>query len=89
MKPYQEYQKASIKELVDFLSRDGLRENMKDFVVGFLTQEEIERIGQRIKIIELLKSGKPQHEIALRLGVGVATVSRGSRMLKEGHFDWA
>jgi Trp operon repressor len=34
----------------------------------------------------MLKSGIPQHEIAEKLGVGVATVTRGSKEIQKGNF---
>ena len=59
---------------------------LKEFLIGILTPGEIDQVLTRSKIIKLLKKNVPQHEIAEKLGVGVATVSRGSKMLSEGKF---
>ncbi|MGB3601911.1 MAG: Trp family transcriptional regulator, partial [Marinomonas sp.] len=40
-------------------------------------------MARRLKIIALLDDGVPQRDIAKQLGVGIATVTRGSRALKE------
>lgn len=64
------------------------KEDLVDFLEGILTPGEIEQISMRIKVIKLLKRKVPQQVIADDLGVGVATVSRGAKMLKEGRFDY-
>lgn len=59
---------------------------MQEFLHGLFTPQEIESIPRRLEIIKLLKKGVPQHEIAQKLGVGVATVTRGSKELKMNKF---
>lgn len=59
---------------------------MTNFLLGLLTPKEIEEFITRIKIIKMLKEGMPQVKIAKKLGIGVATVTRGSRELKLGRF---
>lgn len=61
-------------------------EGMEDFLLGILTPKELEEIPRRLEIVKMLKEGIPQHEIAESLGVGVATVTRGSRELRKGRF---
>lgn len=61
---------------------------LTDFLVGILTPSELEQLIIRIKIVKMLKQGVPQHEIASKLGVGVATVSRGAKELKNGRFEY-
>ncbi len=51
--------------------------------MAMLTPSEIDALGQRIHILELLHKGMPQREVSEVLGVGVATVTRGNRMLRE------
>jgi len=53
---------------------------------GLLTPPEIEMIATRIKIVSKLKHSIPQRIIAEELGVGIATVTRGARELKNGYF---
>lgn len=50
---------------------------------ALLTPNEISEMQHRLQIFQLLEEGVPQREIAKQLGVGIATVTRGSRALKE------
>ncbi len=59
---------------------------LKDLIIGLFTPQEIEEFSTRLEIVRLLKNGIPQREIAEKLGVGIATVSRGARELKNGRF---
>ena len=54
---------------------------------SMLTSSEIENLEKRLEIIRQLKAGKPQHQIAKNLGVGVATVVNGAAELKKGRFE--
>lgn len=59
---------------------------MLEFLKGILTPREIEELSTRLQIVKMIKSGLPHQEIAHRMGVGVATVTRGSREIKLGRF---
>ena len=59
---------------------------LEDFLFGVTTPAERKKLVQRIDIVERLLKGEPQHQIAGDLGVGVATVTRGSRELAAGRF---
>lgn len=48
-----------------------------------LTPEELRSVAVRWQIIKQLSQGIPQREIASTLGVSIATVTRGSRMLQQ------
>lgn len=75
-----------VGELVEaFLENKSVSE-MLDFLKGILTPKELEELTARLQIIKLLKKGLPHQEIARRLKVGVATVTRGSRELRMGRF---
>nr|WP_239090355.1 Trp family transcriptional regulator [Marinomonas ostreistagni] len=50
---------------------------------ALLTPNEIAEMQRRLQIFALLEAGVSQREIAKQLGVGIATVTRGSRALKE------
>lgn len=54
---------------------------------GLLTQKELEELPKRLEIFKLLKKGTAQHEIAEKVGVGVATVTRGSLELQRGNIQ--
>ncbi|PIY71417.1 hypothetical protein COY88_00260 [Candidatus Roizmanbacteria bacterium CG_4_10_14_0_8_um_filter_35_28] len=55
-------------------------------MINILTPREIDELSTRLQIVKLLKKGLPHQEIARRLGVGVATVTRGSREIRMGRF---
>lgn len=80
--------KPFFDEFVDELLKIDSRKDMADFLHGILTPAEIEEIPKRLQIIKLLKSGMPQKEIAEKLGVGIATVTRGSKEVKGGRFKY-
>ncbi len=62
---------------------------MVDFLNGIFTPQELIEIPTRLEIVKMLKEGIPQHKIAEELGVGIATVTRGSKELKKGRFkNW-
>lgn len=75
-----------LNELIRLLLTIKTKEKMEDFLLGILTPKELKEIPMRLQIVKLLKSGIPQQEIAKELGVGVATVTRGSRELQKGRF---
>lgn len=59
---------------------------MRNLVRGLFTDGEIEELSRRIEIVKMIKKGTPHHKIALTLGVGVATVTRGAKEVKLGRF---
>ncbi len=75
-----------LKELIDLLLNIETKEEMEDFLLGILTPKELEEIPTRLRIVKMLKKGISQHEIAGELGIGVATVTRGSKELQKGRF---
>ena len=75
-----------LNELIDLLLNIKTERGMEDFLLGILTPKELEEIPTRLQIVKMLKNGVRHHEIAERLGIGVATVTRGSRELQKGRF---
>ncbi len=73
-------------ELIGTMSQLKSKKEIKDFLVGILTPKELAEIPTRLQIVKLLKKGIPQHEIAAKLGVGIATVTRGSKEIAKGNF---
>ncbi len=63
------------------------KQEVSKILDGLLTPKEREEIAMRLEIVKLLKKGVPHHEIASQLGVGVATVTRGSKEIAKGNFS--
>ena len=72
-----------LNELLDHLLRAENRQEMDHCLHQLLTPTEYEEVVKRLQIFNMLKAGVPQRKIAEQLGVGIATVSRGARALKE------
>lgn len=68
-------------ELVRHLLALDSPEAMHEALAGLLTPAEYQEISKRLQIFKLLQDGVPHRKIAETLGVGIATVSRGSRAL--------
>ncbi len=77
-----------LKELVKTLEAMDTPEKMMNFLEGILTLKELEEIPTRLQIVKLLKQGVSQHEIAEQLGIGIATVTRGSKEIQKGNFKY-
>lgn len=75
-----------LDELIIVLLQLRNQKEMLNFLKGILTPQEMEEIPTRLQIVKMLKAGIPQHEIAKKLGVGVATVTRGSKEIQKGRF---
>lgn len=78
--------KKELNELIELLLNIKTKADMEDLLLGILTPKELEEIPTRLAIVKLLKKGISQHVIAGKLGIGVATVTRGSKELQKGRF---
>jgi TrpR family trp operon transcriptional repressor len=59
------------------------QEELDDLLKALLTHEERDQLALRVELIgELMRHEKPQRQIASELGVSIATITRGSNMLK-------
>jgi TrpR family transcriptional regulator, trp operon repressor len=79
--------KKAFDELVEALLSIDDKKSMQNFLYGLLTKQELEDLPNRLQIIKMLKKGMPQREIAKKLGVGIATVTRGSKEIDRGTFE--
>ncbi|HCH33714.1 MAG TPA: transcriptional regulator [Oceanospirillaceae bacterium] len=61
-------------------------QSMTAALEGLLTPNEQQELINRLQIFELLSQGLSQRQVAQQLGVGIATVTRGSRALQAGKF---
>lgn len=73
--------KKHITELIEHLLSAQDADGMGIILENLLTRSEMGEISKRLQIFKLLKSGMPQRQIAETLGVGLATVTRGSNAL--------
>lgn len=55
---------------------------MENALLRLLTSSELVELSNRLKIFRMLEDSVPQRKIADILGVGIATVTRGSNALK-------
>lgn len=72
-----------ISHLVNHLLAQKNSEQLELTLRGLLTESEILEVAKRLQILEMLEQGVPQRQIAEKLGVGIATVTRGSHNLKK------
>ena len=72
-----------ISPLVNHLLAQKSLKNMEKVLRQLLTSSELTEVKNRLQIIEMLEQGMPQRQIADKLGVGIATVTRGSTILKQ------
>lgn len=82
----EEYMNKNLEELVNTILNVQEKEKMYDFLRGMLTPKELLEIPNRLQIVKMLKRGISHHDIAGKLHVGVATVTRGSREIQKGRF---
>jgi len=75
-----------IQKLADILLTVKDREEMVNFLYGLLTPKEIDELSTRLEVIKMLKQGTRQTDIAKKLNIGIATVTRGSNEIKKGRF---
>ena len=72
-----------IDHLVNHLLAQNSPQEMEKALSDLLTASEFDEVAKRLQIFEMLAAGVPQRQIAESLGVGIATVSRGSNVLKK------
>ncbi len=78
-----------LKQFIDHIASFEDRAELESFLLAILTPKELEELPKRLEIVKMLKQGIPHHRIAQELGVGVATVTRGSKEIKSGGFNVA
>lgn len=77
---------SNFNDVTDIIYSTRDKALLEDFLIGVTTDKERTEIAQRVEIIKRLIAGEPQAKIAGDLGVGVATVTRGSKELNQGRF---
>lgn len=77
---------SDFNEITDIILNVKDKQLLEDLLHGLTTNKERHEMSQRLEIIKRLLAGEAQHKIASDLGVGVATVTRGSKSLAAGRF---
>jgi len=75
-----------LEDLIEEFLKIKDKKVMRNFLMGLFTEQELEEIPTRIQIVKMIKKGLPQQKIAEKLGIGVATVTRGSKEIQKGRF---
>ncbi len=70
----------NISKLVKNLHTEA---EVESFFKELLTESEIETLSKRWRILEMLKQGYTQREIAKDLQVSLCKVTRGAKILKD------
>ncbi|MGJ8645533.1 MAG: Trp family transcriptional regulator [Marinomonas colpomeniae] len=72
-----------MQNLIQFITAATDDAVLEKRLKALLTPNELNELQHRLQIFSLLEQGIPQRDIAKQLGVGIATVTRGSRAFKE------
>ena len=72
----------TIKEISQIVSNLKTSQDVEQFLNEILTESEIETLSKRWRILNLLKEGKSQRDIAKDLNVSLCKITRGSKLLK-------
>lgn len=76
-----------INHLVNYLMAQQSPEAMEEALHDLLTQNELVDVAKRLQILKMLEENITQRQIVEELGVGIATVTRGSNVLKNRRID--
>jgi TrpR family trp operon transcriptional repressor len=81
----EQYKKEVLNVIADIAKDKNL---LVDFMCDIHTPRELENMGTRWQVIKRLAKGQVHQQIAGELGLGVGTVTRGSREMRksEGGF---
>ena len=77
---------SNFNDFIDLTYSIRDKKVLEDFLFGVTTDKERAELVQRVEIVKLRIAGEPQPKIASDLGVGIATVTRGSKELSQGRF---
>jgi TrpR family transcriptional regulator, trp operon repressor len=73
----------SKNELVDALCQIRQRDEMTHFLQEILTENEMEDVIFRWRLMKDLHKGETQRHIAKKHGISLCKITRGSKILKE------
>ena len=73
---------SQISVISKILADENKAETIENFIIEMLTKSELETLSKRWRILEMLKEGRTQRDIAKELKVSLCKVTRGSQILK-------
>lgn len=73
-----------LQPLIRLVQALKTEDEVRNFWLSFFTPAERETLTHRDALVKLLLAKVPQRDIAERLGVGMGTVTRGSKELQFG-----
>lgn len=78
------------KELCALLASIDSPKEADLLLSDLFTPQEVASLIERWQIVQLLKQGMPQRDIAEKLNISISTITRGSRALQygSGGFDY-
>lgn len=74
------------REFVEFVYSIRDYDYFSDFLYGITSDKDKENLPKRVEIVKRLLEGENHHAIAEELGVGVATVTKGSKLVSRNYF---
>lgn len=77
---------SDFDDVIELIHQTRDKQMLVDLLYGLTTPKERHEFARRIDVVSQLIQGVPQLRIAQDLGVGVATVTRGSKELSLGRF---
>lgn len=86
---YMKYQPKYGKELEKVLLKIRSSKLLHELLIDLTSPGEYKELAVRWQIVKMLKKGLPHRTISKKLGVSVATITRGSREMsnKKGGFQ--
>ena len=73
----------TLKEISKLVKNIDTEAEITAFLRELLTESEIETLSKRWRILEMLKKGCTQREIAKELQVSLCKVTRGAKIMKD------
>lgn len=71
-----------LKALAKLLRLAKIEETLIQCLDELLTESEVDKLHERVRVLERLKKGDSQREAAQKSGAAIATVSRGASLVK-------
>ncbi len=77
---------TDFSDFIELVHATRDKQLLADLFAGITTDKERRELARRLEVIRRLLDNEAQAKIASDLGVGIATVTRGSKELAQGRF---